>query len=61
MTVECPACGSVAFRLRREVGYEGAGFEIACDDCGNLTAEVVARTLDARLQDDEHRQLDEFQ
>lgn len=53
MTVECPACGSEEFALRRESGYDGAGFAIFCSGCGNATAQVVARTLDGRLQREE--------
>lgn len=56
MTVSCPACGAESFRLEREEDpqrYDGAGFAVFCSDCGNATAQVVARTLDARLQADD--------
>jgi uncharacterized Zn finger protein len=56
----CPACGSTEFQLYRESGYDGAGFAIHCADCENATAQVVARTLDARLQDTENEQLTEW-
>lgn len=52
MTVSCPACGSESFRVEREDGYGDAGLAVYCSDCGNATAQVVARTLDQRLQRD---------
>lgn len=48
--IECPACGSSDFSLWREQGHGDAGFAIHCSDCDNATAQVVARTLDSRLQ-----------
>jgi len=53
VTVACPACGAETFRLEREEGHGDAGFGVFCADCGNATAQVVARTLDERLQRDE--------
>jgi len=57
MTVSCPACGSETFRVERESGdrFDGAGFAVFCSECDNATAQVVARTLDARLQTDDEQ------
>lgn len=48
--IECPDCGSETFEIQREAGYGDAGLALLCSDCGNSTAQAVARTLDVRLQ-----------
>lgn len=50
--MKCPACGSEEFRLVRNDRHMDAGIDVYCAGCENATAEVIAKTLDQRLQRD---------
>jgi hypothetical protein len=50
VSVACPACGSEEFVLMRPEALGDSEFEVLCSDCGNATAQVIAKALDARLQ-----------
>ena len=58
MTVQCPACGSEEFTLHRGGEMDPGGtdsFSVDCAECGNQTALMLARGLDARLQTDDEQ------